>query len=99
MSLESVHGTTNEDSAMTVTTLTSLELNQDVGQARQAALRGPVFITDRGRPAHVLLSFQEYQRLSGNRATIADLLAMPGAEEVELEVHPPRDLPKSASLS
>ena len=84
---------------MTITTLTSLELNQDVGQAKQAALQGPVFITDRGRPAHVLLSFQEYQRLTGNVASIADLLAMPGAEAVELRVPPPRDLPKSASLS
>jgi PHD/YefM family antitoxin component YafN of YafNO toxin-antitoxin module len=84
---------------MSITTLTSLELNQDVGQARKAALQGPVLITDGGRPAHVLLSFQEYQRLTGNRASIADLLAMPGAEEVELEVHPLRDFPKSASFS
>ena len=84
---------------MTITTLTGLELNQDVGQARQAALRGPVFITDRGRLAHVLLSFHEYQRLTGNLASIADLLAMPGAEAIELEVPLLRDLPKPASLS
>ena len=83
---------------MTITTLTSLELNQDVGRARKAALRGPVFITDQGRAAHVLLSIQEYQRLTGKHASIADLLAMPGAEAVELEVHPLRDLPKSAGL-
>ena len=43
---------------MSITTLTNVELTQDVGQARQAALQGPVFITDRGRPEHVLLSFQ-----------------------------------------
>jgi hypothetical protein len=86
MTLESVVGTTTEETAMTVTTLTGVELTQDVGQARQAALQGPVFITDRGRPAHVLLSFQDYQRLTGNRASIADLLAMPGAEAVELEM-------------
>jgi len=84
---------------MTISTLTGLELTQDVGQARQAALHGPVFITDRGRPEHVLLSFQEYQRLTGNLASIADLLAMPGAEAVELEVPALRDLPRSASLS
>lgn len=84
---------------MTITTLTSLELTQDVGQARQAALQGPVFITDRGHPAHVLLSFQEYQRLTGNLPSIADLLAMPGAEAIELEVPALRGLPKSASLS
>ncbi len=84
---------------MSITTLTSLELNQDVSRARKAALQGPVLITDGGRPAHVLLSFHEYQRLTGNRPRIADLLAMPGAEEVELEVHPLRDLPKLASFS
>ena len=84
---------------MTVTTLTSLELNQDVSRARRAALQGPVFITDQGRPAHVLLSIQEYQRLTGRAPSIADLLAMPGAEAAELEIHPLRDLPKSASLT
>ena len=84
---------------MSITTLTSFELDQDVGRARKAALRGPVLITDGGLPAHVLLSFQEYQRLTGNRASIADLLAMPGAEDVELAVPRLRDLPKSASFS
>lgn len=38
---------------------------------------GPVFITDRGKPAHVLLSFAEYQRLTQQRRNIADALAMP----------------------
>ena len=84
---------------MTITTLTSLELNQDVSRARNASLQGPVFITDQGSPAHVLLSIQDYQRLTGRVASIADLLAMPGAEAVELEIRPLRDLPKSASLS
>ncbi|MGN7982176.1 type II toxin-antitoxin system prevent-host-death family antitoxin [Burkholderia sp. 22313] len=49
---------------------------------------GPVFITDRGRPAHVLLSFAEYQRLTGQRRNIADALALPGVEDVEFD--PPR---------
>jgi len=84
---------------MRITTLTSRELNQDVGRAKKAALHGPVFITDRGRPAHVLLSIQEYQRLTGKLSGIADLLAMPGAEAVELEIRPSRELPKPASLS
>ena len=45
---------------MTTTTLSSRELNQDVGRAKRAARLGPVFITDRGRPAHVLLSIEDY---------------------------------------
>jgi hypothetical protein len=47
-----------------------------------------VFITDRGRPAHVLLSIEEYQKLVGPSASIIDLLAVPGVEDVEFE--PPR---------
>ena len=34
---------------MTITTLSSRELNQDVAKAKNAAQDGPVFITDRGR--------------------------------------------------
>jgi len=47
---------------MTTTTLTSREFNQDTSRAKKAARRGPVFITDRGRPAHLLLSIEEYRR-------------------------------------
>lgn len=70
---------------MTITTLSSRELNQDVGRAKKAAKDGPVFITDRGKPAHVLLSFEEYQRLTGQRRNIADALAMPGAGDIAFE--------------
>lgn len=73
---------------MTITTLSSRELNQDVTKAKKATKNGPVFITDRGRPAHVLLSFEEYQRLTRQRRNIADSLAMPGIEDIEFD--PPR---------
>lgn len=39
-----------------ITTLSSREFNQDTSRAKQAARKVPVFITDRGRPAHVLMS-------------------------------------------
>ena len=42
---------------MTITTLSSRQFNQDTSRAKKAAIAGPVFITDRGRPAHVLLTF------------------------------------------
>lgn len=73
---------------MTITTLSSRELNQDVTKAKKATKDGPVFITDRGRPAHVLLSFEEYQRLTRQQRNIADALAMPGVEDIEFD--PPR---------
>lgn len=73
---------------MTITTLSSRELNQDVARAKRAADHGPVFITDRGRPAHVLLSFEDYQRLTKQRRSIADALAM--AEGADIAFDPPR---------
>ncbi len=84
---------------MTITTLSSRRFNQDAGGAKKAAEQGPVFITDRGRPAHVLLSIEEYRRLTGIRRKIADLLAMPGIEDVELEIPPLRDPARPADLS
>jgi prevent-host-death family protein len=71
-----------------ITTLSSREFNQDTSRAKKAARKGPVFITNRGRPAHVLLSIQEYQKITGRPRSIADMLAMPEAAEIEFD--PPR---------
>jgi len=81
---------------VTITTLSSREFNQDSNRAKKAAREGPVFITDRGRPAHVLLSIEEYQRLTSSRPKIADLLAMPGDEDIEFE--PPRAVINSRAV-
>ncbi|MFO7813867.1 MAG: type II toxin-antitoxin system Phd/YefM family antitoxin [Pelovirga sp.] len=81
---------------MTITTLSSREFNQHAGRAKKAAKCGPVFITDRGQPEHVLLSFEEYQRLVGERQKIGDLLAMPGIEDIDFT--PPKlDEPAKAA--
>jgi hypothetical protein len=58
-----------------------------------------VFITDRGQPAHVLLSIAEYRRLTGSHRKIAELLAMPGVEDLELKPPRPRDPARPADLS
>lgn len=74
---------------MTITTLSSREFNQDTSRAKKAAAKGPVFITDRGKPAHVLLSIEEYQRITGQCRSIIDALGWPeGVEDVEFD--PPR---------
>ena len=73
---------------MTITTFTSREFNQGASEAKRAASNGPVFITDRGRPAHVLMTFEDYQRLTKQRRNIADALAMPTLADIEFE--PPR---------
>jgi len=77
---------------MTTSKFSSREFNQDTSRAKKAAKKGPVFITDRGKPAHVLLSIEEYQRLTGGKKNIAEALAMPGADDVEFD--PPRAMLK-----
>lgn len=87
-----------DDRASHYTTISSREFNQDTGRAKKAAQAGPVFITDRGRPAHVLLSIEHYQRLSGAQASIVSLLAYPGAEVIEFEVPRAQGLGKPADF-
>ncbi len=69
----------------TITTVTSRELNQDVGRAKKAARSGPVFITHCGKPAHVLLSIEDYRRLAGQRRNLAESLSMPGLADIDFE--------------
>jgi PHD/YefM family antitoxin component YafN of YafNO toxin-antitoxin module len=53
----------------------SREFNQDVSRAKRLAIDEPVFVTDRGKPTHVLLSIDAYRQLVGKSDTISDLLA------------------------
>jgi prevent-host-death family protein len=78
-------------------TMTSREANQDFSRAKREAKSGPVIITERGQPTNVLMSYAEYQRLTGRPKNLFDLLAMPGQEHVEFEPPPrnkshPRDI-------
>lgn len=73
---------------MAITTMSSREFNQDASRAKKAASAGPVFITDRGRPAHVLLSIDDYRKLAGGHMTLLDAVAQPDAPDFEFE--PPR---------
>src|ERR1043166_3958182 len=57
-------------SPMTTTTISSREFNQDAGGAKRAAVEGPVIITDRGRPSHVLLTYDAYLALLGQQSQI-----------------------------
>lgn len=57
--------------------VTAREFNQDISKAKRVAAGEPVFVTDRGRPTHVLLSIAAYRQLSGERRSILDLIAAP----------------------
>ncbi|RRD69452.1 prevent-host-death protein [Desulfovibrio sp. OH1186_COT-070] len=51
----------------------------------RAALAGPVFITDRSEPAHVLLTIEGYKKLTGPDRNLSRMLACPEAENSDFE--------------
>jgi len=72
--------------------------NQDTAAAKRAAEDGPVYVTDRGRPSHVLLTFREYSQLVEARGGPGDLLSVLGSDAeaaaVDLDVRRSRELPR-----
>jgi prevent-host-death family protein len=82
-----------------VSQVSSRDFNQHTSRAKKAARGGPVIITERGRPAHVLLTFEDYQRLTGEKGSIIEQLGLPsGVEDVGLEISPLRDPARPADL-
>lgn len=75
---------------MTVTTMTSRAFNQDTSGAKKAARLGPVLITDRGRPAHVLLSIEDYRKLTGGGESLGEVLAQEGGADFDFDFEAPR---------
>lgn len=63
--------------------VSSRDFNQDVSRAKRAARIEPLFITDRGKPTHVLMSIEAFRQFEGQRETLVDLLAMPDPVEIE----------------
>lgn len=79
-------------------TISSRKFNQDASGAKKATKQGPVFITDRGHTAHVLLSFEDYEKLAGG-LSLLDAIAQPGDADFDFEpsklistLHKPADL-------
>jgi prevent-host-death family protein len=74
---------------MPVHTFSSRDFTRDVSAAKRAAADGPVFITDRGRPAFALLKIDDYYRITGQGGTLLDVMdGIPGGDGIEFE--PPR---------
>lgn len=65
--------------------LSSREFNQDVGRAKRAAKSAPVIITERGKPSYVLLSYEDFQKLSG---PAPDMVAQLGMAEGDFDFEP-----------
>lgn len=70
--------------------LTSRELNQDVCRAKKAAEARPVAITDPGSPSHVLMTYGEFERLTGKHHNLVDALSIPGLAAIDFD--PPRSI-------
>jgi prevent-host-death family protein len=73
---------------MPSTTVSSEEFEQSPGRVEEASRSGPVFITERGQPSFVLLSIEEYRRLTTPAVSLAEALADPKAPDVDFD--PPR---------
>lgn len=73
------------------TVITSREFNRDVSAAMRAAEDGPVTITDRGRPSHVLLAAVEYVRITGRDELMGDRLWHNQDPTIEFDL-PPRPI-------
>lgn len=84
---------------MTVTTLSSRRFQQNASEAQKAAEAGPVVITNRGRPAHVLLSYEEYRRLTASGRSIVTALAMTGLSDIDVELPRSRETARPADFS
>ncbi len=65
--------------------ITSRDFNQDVSQAKRAARIEPVFVTDRGKTTHVLMSIEAYRKLTGHTESIVDLLAMAAPVAIDIK--------------
>jgi prevent-host-death family protein len=81
------------------TILSSREFRLNAGKTLNAARSGPVFIKKRGRPTHVLLSYEEYQRITGTRRNIVEALSMPGLSNIEIEFPCSRERSRPADFS
>jgi len=80
-----------------VTTMTSREFNQHTHAAKKAAAHGPVVVTDRGRPGHVLLAYDTYLTLTGANRSLADAFAaLPDTGDIAADFPRSADLPRAA---
>ncbi len=77
--------------------ISSREFNQNTSGAKKAANEGPVFITDRGKPAHVLLTYSDYLELARGKQSIKELMA--SDDTLDLEFPRIDEVPRPANLT
>ncbi|MDR3359534.1 MAG: hypothetical protein LBO20_02530 [Bifidobacteriaceae bacterium] len=86
----------------TASRITARELNRDVSAAKRAAEDGPVLITKRGRPTHLLVAVRHIRAASVAPRSIYDMLHPDwlDAESNDFDWEPERDrsLPRQVRL-
>lgn len=79
-------------------TFTSRDFNREPGRIKRAAAQGPVVITERNKPALVVMAFAEYTKLTGKKRSLLDLLSMPGLADIDFDPTLPKNYPVAPSL-
>ncbi|MDR2881572.1 MAG: type II toxin-antitoxin system Phd/YefM family antitoxin [Azoarcus sp.] len=74
-------------------TFTSRDFNREPGRIKRAAAHGPVVITERNKPALVVLAFTDYKKLAGKRQSLLDALSMPGLADIDFDPSLPPGFP------
>ena len=62
--------------------------SQDLSGAVKAANKEPVFLTNRGKTTHVLLSIKDYEKLKGKPMSIVEMLRHPESDHIDFD--PPK---------
>jgi prevent-host-death family protein len=82
-----------------MTTITSREFNQRTDAAKRAARSGPVIVTRRGAPEHVLLTYADFVKMGGSRGSLGALFkALPDTSGVELPAVRSAEGPRAAEF-
>ena len=71
---------------MSITTLSSQDVQQDFEKAKAATQHGTVLITECGKPAYVLVKYDDFQAMTADTPTIIELLSCKAAASIEFEV-------------
>lgn len=79
-------------------TFTSREFNREPGRIKKAAADGPVVITERNKPALVVLAFTDYKKLAGEKPSLLDALSMRGLSDIDFDPSLPKSFPVAPSF-
>ena len=79
-------------------TFTAREYNQDASRVKRAANDGPVVITERGKPAHVLMTVAAYEKLKNAKARPPLVAFLEGLALGDLDLTRDRDTGRDSLL-